>query len=186
MKAAVAMVVGALAAAAGPPPIPVAEARTVAGAGSASKVLETSWNGRPVAFIDWQVGADTEGVREVAVVWRAASGRFACAAVTTGEQEGGVPELAALGFANADQDAASELIVILKWPVNHYDVGGSLYEVRLFDDLRGSPARLRPLTRLSRRFGSGCDCDWRDGTRKRYRFKTIAAVRAELARRRVK
>ena len=175
---------GVLLAAAGSVPISQDEARAEVGVLSGeAQVLGATWNGRPVAFVDWQTD-DAEGYaqREVAVVWRSTSGALAHAAVTAGEQAGGVPELAAIGFANADLDAQRELIVILKWPQVHYYVGGNLYEVRLFDDLQPGQSTLIALERLSKHFGSECDCDWRDGTHKRYRFKTIAAVRRELRR----
>jgi hypothetical protein len=33
---------------------------------------------------------------------------------------------------------------------------------------------------FSTHFGTVCDCNWRDGKSKRFQFKTIAAVKAEL------
>jgi hypothetical protein len=37
-----------------------------------------------------------------------------------------------------------------------------------------------PLLKISQRFGVGCDCDYRVGGSKHFRFKTIAAVKAGL------
>ncbi len=102
--------------------------------------------------------------------------------MTIANQEGGAPEFAAIGFANADKDSAKELIVLIKWQQVHYDFSGHLWEVRLFDELKPSQTELRQLTALSSHFGLGCDCQWRDGTSQAYRYTTVASVRRELKR----
>jgi hypothetical protein len=145
-----------------------------------ANTTQAKWNGRNAAFVDYLTGADEDELK-VFVVYNE-SGRLHSAKVTTGEQDCCVAEVAAIGFANADRDAAKELIVILRRPIFNYDVGGSLYEVRVFDDLKVGQASLTPLLKISTRFGSACDCQWRDGTTKRYKFKTIAAVQKELRR----
>ena len=114
---------------------------------------------------------------------RRPDGRYDQALVTIGEQEGGEPEVIAIGFANADRDPAAELVVMLRWPVRHADVDGSLYEVRIFDDLKPGQARPVYLKQVSERFAAhACDCGWSDGRRETYRFKTMALVRRELKR----
>lgn len=150
-----------------------------------TNILETRWNGRPLVLVDYsRETADSPGdrEREVVALWRTASGHEQTA-VTTGEQEGGEPTVAAVGFANADRDAADEMIVILTWSVRHYDVSGTLYDVRILDDARPGQARLTELEAVSKRFEENtCDCDRRDEPPERFAFKTIAAVKAELTR----
>ncbi len=141
------------------------------------------WNSRQTDFLDYLSGAQGEEERQVIAVQRAPDGTLRRIAVTTGEQEGGIPEVLAIGFANADRDPARELIVILAWHIQHYDVAGTLYDVRLFDDAKPGQTALTPLTTVAKRFGSyGCDCNRRDEPSETYAFKTIAAVKAELKR----
>lgn len=150
-----------------------------------TNILETRWNGRPVVLVDYsREMADSPGdrEREVVALWRTPSGHEQ-AAVTTGEQEGGEPTVAAVGFANADRDPADEMIIILTWPVRHYDVSGTLYDVRILDDARPGQTRLTELEAVSKRFDENpCDCERRDEPPERFAFKTIAAVKAELNR----
>ena len=147
---------------------------------TSANTTQAKWNGRNAAFVDYLSGADEDELKFF-VVYND-SGRLHSAKVTTGERDCCVPQVAAIGFGNADSDAAKELIVILRRPIFNYDVGGSLYEVRVFDDLKVGQESLTPLLKISTRFGSACDCQWRDGNRKRYKFKTIAAVQRELKR----
>ena len=152
------------------------------------------WNGKRTVFVDFPDPPNRVEDRQAMAIPRDDQERqlFAVQAiagpessavhVTTGEHEGGLPDVAAIGFANADRDAAKELIVILTWNTKHYDVEGTFYEVRLFDDLKPGQAELTSLESLSKHLGSECDCYWRDGTEKHFRFKTIAAVKRELRR----
>lgn len=141
-------------------------------------VLSAAWNGMPTLFVDY-VNAD--GERPLVALQREPSGAYRKLTVTLGEQEGATPDVKAIGFANADKDPAKELIVILGWDQEHADVSGTLYEVRIFDDAKPGQTALTQL-KISDQFGSECDCDWKDGTHKRFRYKTVAAVKAELER----
>jgi len=145
------------------------------------QVTAAEWNGAPTLFVDWLDGEGDNAERRLAALQREASGAYRKLTVTVGESEGGPPEVAAVGFANADRDPAKELIVILAWPVRHYDVDGTFYGVRLFAAPQPGQESLS-LLKLSRHFGEGCDCERRDGPPTRYQFKTIAAVKAELKR----
>jgi len=141
--------------------------------------IESAWNGRPTIFADFPNGE----AREVVALQQGPDGGYRRLHVTTGEEEGGRASVAAIGFANADRDARRELIVILTWQVRHYDVGGTLYQVRILDDLAPGRDSLVRLPAAERLFASGgCDCERRDGTRERYRFKTIASVQRALRR----
>ncbi|MEI9993257.1 MAG: hypothetical protein WDM91_01570 [Rhizomicrobium sp.] len=144
--------------------------------------LEARWNGRPVIFASYMHPSGQDSTdRLVVMLDKAADGSYRKIDVTTGEEEGGAARVEAIGFANADRDPAQELIVILSWNTEHYDVSGTFYEVRIFDDaaVRG---QLTYLKAVSAHFGGDCDCTWRDGKTKHFRFKTIAAVKAELKR----
>jgi hypothetical protein len=143
-------------------------------------VTTANWNGAPTQFVDYETTGEYPE-RPLVALQQEATGAYRVIEVTLGEQEGGTPDVLALGFANADHDPAKELIVILAWSQMHYDFEGTLYEVRIFDDAKPRQKALT-LLKVSQKFESGCDCGWRDGTSKRYRFKTITAVRAELKR----
>lgn len=148
-------------------------------------VLETRWNGRTVVLADYsRERADTPGEteREVVALWRTPTGHEQVS-VTTGDPEGGEPTVAAIGFANADRDPADEMIVILTYAIRHYDVSGTLYDIRILDDARPGQTRLTRLEAISPRFEMNtCDCERRDEPPERFAFKTIGAVKAELAR----
>ena len=143
-------------------------------------VTSAVWNGEETLFVDYLTDEEYPE-RPLLALRRLPSGGYANLTVTRGEQEGGEPSVAAIGFANADRDSAKELIVILTWWVKHYDVEGEFYEVRIFDDAKAGQSALSPLT-VSRRFDGVCDCTWRDGSSKRAPFKTIASVKRELTR----
>ena len=147
-----------------------------------SDAIATTWNGRSVAFVEHVQIAANEELRLLDMVFRDDRGNLTSARVTTVEEEGGLPEIAAIGFANADHDRLKELLVLLTWPQRHFDYEGAFYEVRVFDDFKPGQAALVAMDDVSSHFDLGCDCVWRDGTRKRYRYKTISAVRAELRR----
>lgn len=138
-----------------------------------------SWSGLQTLFVDYQTAEDYPE-RPLVALQRLADNRYRAIQVTTGEQEGDTPDIA-LGLANADHDPAKELIVILSWAQMHYDVEGTLYEVRIFDGPKPGQKALTQL-KASRKFDATCDCHWRDGTTKHFRFKTIAAVKTELKR----
>jgi hypothetical protein len=106
--------------------------------------------------------------------------------VTVGEEDGGTADIAAIGFANADKDAAKELIVILKWEqLLHAFYEGTEYEIRIFDDAKPGQSSLTYLKPVSASFGGPvCDCDYSDDNhhvrKTRARFKTIADVKKHL------
>ena len=161
---------------------PAEAAHLVAGEKAEVETLPAVWNRTPVVFVNYLVARPEETQRLLFVVHRDARGDLRQTRVMAIDEEGGPPEIAAIGFANADRDPARELIVIETWPQQHYDYGGAFYEVRIFDDLKPGQLALIPLDRLSKRFPLGCECNWREGKVKHYRFKTIPAVQRELRR----
>jgi hypothetical protein len=98
------------------------------------------------------------------------------------EEEGAVPKIETVFFANADRDKAPELILICSWEQQHYDVSGTLYATFVFDDIGSGtrPKTLRFLEGVSNKVSGGCDCSYRDGTRGNKKFETAAQVRAGL------
>jgi hypothetical protein len=141
------------------------------------RTLSASWNGVPTLFVDFERGGETDSPeRPLIALQQGAQGTFRKLLVTVGETEGGAPDIEAIGFANADRDAAKELIVILAWPEIHYGACGPIYEVRIFDDPKPDSTSLRLLP-ISKHFGDGCI-----EKPQRYRFTTIAAVKRELTR----
>lgn len=161
---------------------PIEAAHLVAGDRSDVETLPAVWNRAPVVFVNYLEPRPEEMQRLLFVVHRDARGHLKQTRVMAIDEEGGLPEIAAIGFANADQDPARELIVIQTWPQQHYDYGGAFYEVRLFDDLKPGQLALIPLDRVSKHFRLGCECIWRDGKVEHYRFRTISAVQRELRR----
>ena len=152
-------------------------------------VMETVWNGQPVIFASRVVTqsppenpALQEEDRILVALRKLPDDSYQKLDVTTGEEEGDTAQIRAIGFANADKDPAKELIVLLSWNVQHADVNGTLYEVRIFDDIQSpSQTRLTYLKQVSAHFSAdSCDCDRSDGKPGHFRFKTIAAIRAEL------
>ncbi len=142
-------------------------------------VTATAWNEAKFLFVDYLQGND----RQVVALEQTADGKYRQFFVTKGEEEGGSPDVAAIGFASSKSDKRDRLIVLLKWDVQHNDVSGTLYEVRIFDAADPSKDKLQFLADLSHHFDQHtCDCDRRDGKPEHFPFKTIAAIKAELRR----
>lgn len=147
----------------------------------AVNVTPAAWNGRAVIFADYLAGPQDEAERQLVML--SEQGNGAPVSVTIGEQEGGSPDIAAIGFANADRDAARELIVILAWHIRHYDVSGTLYDIRILDDWKPGQTALVPVKATERLFDHyACDCGRRDGPDQVAMVKTIAAVKQVLKR----
>jgi hypothetical protein len=154
-------------------------------------VIETVWNGQSVIFASRVLTQSPpenpkqqEEDRVLIMLRSLPDGSYQKLDITTGEEEGGTAQIQAIGFANADKDPARELIVLLTWNVQHADVSGTLYAVRIFDDIQSpSQTKLTYLKQVSAHFDTNtCDCDRGDGKPEHFRFKTIGAIKAELKR----
>ncbi len=154
----------------------------------AETTFRTTWNGQPVVFTTWldsRTSQNADGDVEDAPTRRleVVLDGDKHYAVGAWDEQGGPAEIKAIFFANADKDPAQELIVITTWPVQHADVNGALYEVRVYDDIASAQGdRLRPIPALNKHFGTGCDCDRPGATPDRYNFRTVSAVKSELRR----
>jgi len=153
------------------------------------KITKADWNGHPFVFVEYVIskpiqGGDSEEDRVLVALEKMPDGTYHKIDVTVGEEEGGTAQVEAITFANADKDPAKELIVLLSWPVQHYDVQGILYEVRLFDDIQSEGTeKLTYLNAISEHFNHNtCACARRNGKVEHYRFKTVAAIKQELKR----
>jgi hypothetical protein len=154
-----------------------------------SLVTPVTWNGRSFLFVDYSIsrpipgGGGQEEDRELVALEKMSGGGYRKRKVTTGEEEGGTAKIEAIAFANADKDPAKELIVLLSWPVQHADVSGTLYEVRIFDDVSPDTAQITSLKSLSAHFNRhSCECE-RDGEKPEHAdFKSVVAIKRELAK----
>jgi hypothetical protein len=79
-----------------------------------TNTVATVWNGGRTLFVDFPVQTVDLAERHVFMV-RAQGSTLRRHLVTIAGEEGGAPELAAIGFANADRDAAKELIILIKY-----------------------------------------------------------------------
>ena len=93
-------------------------------------------------------------------------------------EDGGYPEVLSVFFANADSDAAKELIILCKYPQSHADYNGDFYETFIFDN-PGPKTQLAYLKKTSEKF-TGCECNWRNGKTEVAQYKITAAVKAGL------
>lgn len=96
--------------------------------------------------------------------------------------EGGDPKIEAAFFANADKDAAKELIVICSWNQEHYDFSGTMYGTFVFDNFRpgANPTKLTFLEGISNKVSGTCDCRYRTGKKETSKYKTAASVKIGL------
>jgi len=99
------------------------------------------------------------------------------------DTEGGSPSIETVFFANADNDKAKELLLIASWEQRHFEVNGTLYGTYVFDNETIEKSfDLKLLEEISKKLDGGCECTWSDGTSKKSRFKTAAAVKKELVK----
>jgi hypothetical protein len=94
------------------------------------------------------------------------------------EQNGGLPEIISVFFANADKDFEKELIVLCKLEQRHYDYSGQSYETYIFDN-PNSKNQLLLNKKLSEKFW-GCECSYRDQKSKKAKYKTANDIKIGL------
>jgi hypothetical protein len=145
-------------------------------------ILPAKWNSRSYLFVDFPVSRKDEDDRDLVALAQMPDGSLRRLFVTTGEEEGGQASIAAIGFGAPPGASSDDLIVLLSWPVQHADVDGTLYEVRLFADPgAATPIRLTSLDALAKHFDhDNCDCDRGTGKAEHFPFKTMSAIKAEL------
>ena len=102
--------------------------------------------------------------------------------VDTLEPEGGDPEIESVFFANVGRGKQTKLIIICSWPQVHYDFRGKLYATFVYAAPRPDTkaTKLKFEDGISKKLEGGCECEWRDGTRKIAKYKTAGEVKAAL------
>ncbi|WNC89834.1 hypothetical protein RI103_00280 [Paraburkholderia sp. FT54] len=99
-------------------------------------------------------------------------------------KDDGVPEIAAVFFANADHDQKNKNVVILvRTPLNHYDYGGDYYDGYVYK-LTGSAQKGAVFAGLqsdaSAPFLDQCECSFRDGRSTHALYKDAKSIRKKL------
>lgn len=97
------------------------------------------------------------------------------------EEEGGLPEVISVFFANADNDLEQELGVLCKYWQHSYEHMGTLYVGFIFDNPANDKKNLTYDRTLSSKFW-GCDCDFRERKSEKAKFKTAKNIKDELKR----
>ena len=158
-----------------------------------SKVLETKWNSTPVIIAFYQETyklpkqndpdqQDYLGIVGTIFI-QSGSNSYRKYLIDIFDSEGGDPVVESVSFANADKDNKKELIIIVSWNQVHYDVGGTLYNTFIYDNLLNTDqTSLSLMKELSEKLDGGCDCSWRDGLIKKAKFKTASDIKRGLTR----
>jgi hypothetical protein len=101
------------------------------------------------------------------------------------QENGGIPKIASVFFAHADQTARSKsLVVLVQTPQQHVDFGGDFYDGYVYR-LTGSAAQGAVFVGLqndaSAPFQDQCQCGFRDGHTEHARYPNADAIRKALA-----
>jgi hypothetical protein len=101
--------------------------------------------------------------------------------IDTFEVEGGQAHIAAIFLANADKDKERELMILIKWDIRHYQIEGTLFETRVYDniDKQNIPQKLTYLTSISKKLSGGFD-GWKDGKETISKYKTASSIKQRL------
>jgi hypothetical protein len=101
------------------------------------------------------------------------------------QEDGGIPAIASVFFAHADQTPKSKsLVVLVQTPQQHYDFGGDFYDGYVYK-LTGSTPQGAVFVGLqsdaSAPFIGQCQCGFRDGHTEHARYPNADAIRKALA-----
>lgn len=149
------------------------------------QVIETAlWGENKVVIAFYEEDFGGEGCQDckqiVGYVYLPQGGEYKKTLIHHFEQEGGNPKIESVFFANANNDRIKEIIVIVSWPVDHYDVSGTLYGTYVFGLPQADSSRLTFLKDVSSKLDGGCECWRRDGPQEKARYKTAAEVKVGL------
>lgn len=108
-------------------------------------------------------------------------GKYKRVFIDTFENEGGTACISSIFYANADKDAARELVILIKWHSTHYQIDGDIYETRIYDNVPSGtyPDKLTFLKDISKEV-SGTFDGYNEGENMVSGFKTAKEIRAEL------
>lgn len=101
--------------------------------------------------------------------------------IDTFEVEGGQAHIAAIFLANADKDKERELIILIKWNIRHYQIDGTLFETRVYDNIyiHNMPQKLTYLKSISKKLSGGFD-GWNEGKETVSKYKTASSIKQRL------
>jgi len=102
--------------------------------------------------------------------------------IDTFEPEGGDPAIESVFFVNIGRAKQKKLIIICSWPQIHYDFRGKLYATFVYEAPRPDTkaTKLKFEDGMSKQLEGGCECEWRDGTKRIAKYKTASEVQAAL------
>lgn len=154
-------------------------------------VIEKKWNSNTVllAFYDQTYKLSKESDTEhqdyhriiATLFFREGKNNYRKILIDTIDSEGGDPKIETVFFANADKDLEQEIVIIASWEQRHYDFGGTLYRTLIFDNvLSDDKKKMNYIKNISEKLDGGCQCDYRDGTSKKAKFKTEDDIKSEL------
>jgi hypothetical protein len=103
------------------------------------------------------------------------------------QDDGGIPQVASVFFANADHNPRyKDLVVLVQTHQQHYDIDGDLYDGYVYK-LRGNTASGAVFAGLqsdtSAPFMGQCECSFRDGHVTHARYADATSIRKALAAR---
>ena len=157
------------------------------------RVIPATWNNKSVIFAfydqEFQLPKQKDSLQQgdhriIAIMFaEGEKNHFTKVLVDLIGSEGGSPVIDTLFFLNADSDTLKELALVVSWEQKHYDVNGTLYGTLVFDNMQAKEQeKLTILKEISEKLDGGCECTWKDGTRKKAKFKTAAEITKELER----
>jgi hypothetical protein len=152
------------------------------------QVIETSaWGGKSkaiIAFYEQEFEESGQTYRRIMsyIYVPEANKTYRKILIDTFESEGGDPEIESVFFANIGRGKQKKLIIICSWPQAHYDFHGKLYATFVYEAPRPytKATKLKFEEGISKKLEGGCECEWRDGTRRTAKYKTAGEVKAAL------
>jgi len=152
------------------------------------QVIETSaWSARSkavIAFYEQEFERSGQTYRRIVsyIYLPQADKSYRKVLIDNFEPEGGDPEIESVFFASVGKGTQRKLIIICSWPQVHYDFRGKLYATFVYAAPRPDTkaSKLEFEDGISKKLEGGCECEWRDGTKRIAKYKTAAEVKAAL------
>ena len=154
----------------------------------AHQVVETGeWGGKSkaiIAFYEQEFEESGQAYRRITsyIYVPEADRTYRKILINTFEPEGGDPAIEAVFFTTVGREQQRKLIIICSWAQNHYDVRGKLYATFVYEAPRldTKATQLKFEEGMSKHLEGGCECKWRDGTRRIAKYKTAREIKAAL------
>ena len=109
--------------------------------------------------------------------------KYAQIVIDTIYQEGDLPTIETVFFANCDKDKKREMFVLNTYNIKHQGVSGKIYETKVYDDINMAkpPRKFRFLEAQSAQFDGGFEGENEEGKQKA-KYKEVKEIRGELKR----